>query len=168
VDTLKLTLQHVMDHEVLLWKFVSRKETKDEVVKAGRFGNFKGQLIVLIDQRSSSAAEIFAKVVQLEHRGIVLGDRSAGAVMQSRQYTEAVGQETVVFYTVSVTSANLIMSDGKSLEKIGVVPDEFILPTASDLSAGADPALARALQLAGMTTNATEAGKMFPFEWPRF
>lgn len=167
VDTLKLTLQHVMDHEVPLWKRISRKETKDEVVKGGGFGNFKGQLIVLIDQRSSSAAEIFAKVVQLEHRGVVLGDRSAGAVMQSRQYNESIGQDTVVFYTVSVTSANLIMSDGKSLEKTGVVPDETVLPTAKEISEGADPVLAKAMQMAGMTTSAEEAGKLFPFEWPK-
>jgi C-terminal processing protease CtpA/Prc len=71
----------------------------------------------------------------------------------------------VVVYAASITSADLIMSDGKSLEKVGVTPDQVMLPTAQELAAGHDPVLAHAAQLAGLKIDAAAAGQLFPFEF---
>lgn len=130
---------------------------------------FQGRLVVLIDSRSCSSAEIFARVVQLEKRGIVVGDHSAGAAMVSRLFlhTIAMSATTVTTYGVQVTEAGLTMSDGGTLEKVGVTPDEVILPTAEDIAAGRDPALARASSLAGVEMTAEQVGRVFPFEWPK-
>jgi C-terminal processing protease CtpA/Prc len=107
-------------------------------------------------------------VLQLEHRATILGDLSAGAVMESQEFQEQVGGDIMIFYGLSITHANAIMSDGKSLEKVGVMPDERLLPTPDDLHAGKDPVLARAIELAGGHMDAAAAGKLFPYEWPAF
>jgi len=59
------------------------------------------------------------------------------------------------------------MADGGNLEKVGVTPDEQILPTTEDLATGRDPALARAAALGGLQITAEQAGRVFPFEWPK-
>jgi len=103
--------------------------------------------------------------VQLEHRGTVLGDHSSGSVMESRYYDFSQGADTKIFYGASITDADLVMTDGKSLEHAGVTPDEVILPTPADLAQQRDPVLARAAELAGMALDPKEAGKLFPVEW---
>jgi carboxyl-terminal processing protease len=166
IDILKQMLGHVLNHEVKLADRVSRKDTKPEMVKASKLGVYNGKIIVLIDSNSASAAELFARVIQLEHRGVVVGDQSAGAVMEARQYSESEGVDTMIFYALSVTSANLVMADGKSLEKTGVIPDVLLLPSANDLAAGLDPVLSKAVAMAGGTMDPATAGKLFPYEWP--
>jgi C-terminal processing protease CtpA/Prc len=165
VDTLKYMLGGVFTNEVKIADRVGRKESKPQVSRKMR-NPFTGKIVVLVDFNSASAAELFARVVQLEKRGSVLGDRSAGAVMEARHYNEQWGVGTVVLYGASITDADLIMSDGKSLEHTGVIPDEIVLPTAQDLAAGRDPVLARAAELLGVKLSPEEAGKAFPYEWP--
>jgi len=121
---------------------------------------FAGRLIMLIDAQSASASEIIARAVQLSERGIVVGDRSAGAVMVSRSFSHAIGTERVVAYAVSVTVADVAMQDGGRLERVGVAPDHRVIPTAADLAAGRDPALARAAELAGVTLTPAQAGAL--------
>ena len=164
-DTLKQMLGHFFDHEVKLGDRVMRKEAKPEMVKP-RSPLYTGSVIVLVDHNSASAAELFARVMQLEHRGKVIGDRSAGAVMEAKDFEESTGTDYKVYYGLSITSANILMSDGKSLENTGVVPDEVLTPTAADLAAGKDPVLAHAVEEAGAKLDAGAAGKLFPYEWP--
>lgn len=60
-------------------------------------------------------------VIQLEHRGIVLGDRSAGDVMEAQIYSFSQGTECAqIWYAFLLTEADLIMKDGKSPEHVGV------------------------------------------------
>jgi C-terminal processing protease CtpA/Prc len=121
--------------------------------------------VVLIDSQSASSSELFARVIQMEKAGTVIGDRSAGAVMRAQGYSYQTGADVVVFYGASITDADLVMTDGQSLEHHGVTPDELLLPTAADLAAKRDPVLARAAALVGVKLDPERAGSMFPIEW---
>jgi C-terminal processing protease CtpA/Prc len=110
-----------------------------------------------------SGAELFAKVVQIEHRGVVMGDRSAGRVEEARRYMYPIGR---VGFGALITVADIIMQDGKSLEHTGVVPDQIVLPAPADLASGRDPVLAAAAASLGVTLSAEDAGRLFPYEWP--
>jgi C-terminal processing protease CtpA/Prc len=165
IVTLERMLGNLFDHDLKVADRVGRKELKPQIAKTRGSEIFTGQLIVLVDSASDSAAELFPRVIQLEHRGTVLGDQTAGAVMEALPYYGSQGTDTKIFYGFSITEADLMMKDGKSLEHTGVTPDEIILPTAKDLASGSDPVLARALELAGHKVDPVAAGKMFPFEW---
>ncbi len=164
VDTLQRLVTSVFDREVKIAERRGRKELKPLIAKK-KGDSFTGKIIVLIDNGSGSAAEIFARVMQLEKRGIVIGDRSSGAVMEAMGYSFQIGVNTIIPYAFSITDADVIMADGKSLEHVGVIPDEFKLPMPRDLAAGHDPVLAYAIELAGAKVTSEDAGKMFPIEW---
>lgn len=156
---------YFFDKDVKIGDLKSRKETKPLIAKTRGKDIFTGKIIVLVDAESGSAAELFARLMQIEKRGIVIGDQSSGLVMQGTYIPHKSGLDLVYYYGVSVTTADVIMSDGKSLERIGVTPDELLIPTREDLTFGRDPVLSRAATLAGATLSPEQAGKMFPAEW---
>jgi C-terminal processing protease CtpA/Prc len=167
IDTLKYLLGGIFEREVKIGDRSGRKELKPETAKPRGHNIFTGKVIVLVDSQSASASELFARIVQLEKRGVVIGDRSSGSVMEARHFDYHTGTDVRVFYGASITESDLIMTDGKSLEHSGVTPDEVVLPSAADLASGRDPVLAHAAALAGVKLTPEDAGKMFPFEWPR-
>jgi C-terminal processing protease CtpA/Prc len=166
VDILKKMVGFFFDKEVKIFDEKRRKESKPLMSKPSSNG-FKGELIVLINEGSASASEVFSRIVQLEKRGKVIGDKSMGAVMESQFHTLDSGIGSMLIGGASVTMADLLMSDGQSLEKIGVTPDEVMLPAGADLAAGKDPVLAYAAKAAGVNMTAETAGKLFPYEWPK-
>ena len=110
----------------------------------------------------ASASEIVAGAVQVARRGFVIGDRSAGAVMESRCYRLSAGSVIALLYTLCVTIDDLVLTDGTRLEKRGVIPDETVLPSGADIAARRDPVLARALTRLGRPTDPIEAGRLLP------
>lgn len=163
-DTLQKLLGGIFDHEVKIGDKIMRSGQKP-LTATPLHKTFEGKIMVLVDSRSASAAEIFTRVVQIEKRGTVLGDRSAGRVMEANFYPYRLFGDAV-FYGVYITEADLIMNDGKSLEHVGVTPDEIMIPSASDLTQGRDPVLAHAAETLGVKLSPEQAGKLFPYEWP--
>lgn len=166
VDTLRHMVGYFLGDAVKIGDVKGRKESKPMMSKKIG-GNFEGKLVVLVDSDSASAAEVFSRMMQLHQRAVVIGDRSAGSVMISRFYGRQMGTGSVVFYGTSITEADTIMTDGKSLERVGVTPDELLLPKPEDLASGKDPVLSRAAALLGITIDPQKAGTLFPIEWPR-
>ena len=83
---------------------------------------------------------IFDYIRKLEHQEEL-------GVMEARHYPYQIGFETIVPYAASITEADLVMTDGRSLEQVGVLPHEMLVPSASDLAAGLDIVMARAVVL---------------------
>ena len=131
----------------------------EERIKTGEIAKpihnpFLGKLVVLVDARSASAAELFARIMQLEKRGLAIGNQTSGAAMEAKHYSEQTGTDTL-------TEWDQTMADGKSLEHTGVTPDEVLLPMAHALASGRNPVLAHAAELMGVKVP-EEAGKAFP------
>jgi C-terminal processing protease CtpA/Prc len=155
---------YFFDHDVKISDEKQRKKTKTETAKTKGSDVFKGKLIILVDAQSHSASEVFARLMQIEKRGIVLGDITGGSVMTSRGKLFTLGVDDAFGYVMGITIADVFMSDGKSLEHVGVIPDELILPTGQDLAERRDPVMARALELSGHKIEASLAGRFFPVE----
>src|SRR5262249_39193427 len=82
VKTLEQVIGRFYDHDVTISQMKGRKPEKPSLArKHGR--TFSGRIVALVDSRSASAAEIFARVLQLEKRGVVVGDQSSGSVMRA-------------------------------------------------------------------------------------
>lgn len=169
---LQALLGSVFDRDVKIADRIMRKTSKPVIAKSNHRHLFAGELTVLVDSQSASAAELFARVVQIEKRGTILGDRTSGSVMEANEFNHEtriislINGDTFRFYGVMVAVAEMVMTDGKSLEHTGVIPDETILPTAADLANDRDPVLAHAAEMAGVTLTPADAAKLFPYEWP--
>lgn len=165
IDTLERLASRLFLRDVTLGERIGRKAMAPIVARTKR--PFTGRLLVLVDSDTSSAAEILARAVQLEGRGIVIGDRTAGRVMQSHLVPVPIPADrgAVMLFFVSVTDADVFMKDEKSLEHVGVTPDALRLPAPEDLAAGRDPVLAYAASLLGVNLDPQSAGAMFPIQW---
>lgn len=167
VRALMHLMSYFLDHVDTVATTRRRNETVPLVSTPSR-RPYSGKLVVLVDAGSASATEIFARTMQRTQRGTILGDTTAGAVMESRLWPHSIGAEIVVEYWLSVTDADIIMPDGARLENLGVVPDVIVLPSGKDLADGRDPALARAITLAGHAVDADAAGRLLPRESERW
>jgi C-terminal processing protease CtpA/Prc len=160
-SSLKQIAGNFFTEKVNVGEIKERKGISRLIIEPQGKKTFTGKLVVLIDGDSASAAELFARIVQLEKRGTVIGDQSAGAVMAAETMYHDFGLDTKIPYALSLTVADITMKDGQRLEKIGVTPDEKILPTAHDLANNRDPVLARAAGILGFKMTPEQAGSIF-------
>lgn len=160
-ESVKVLVSRLFDHEVKIADLVYRNGDAPMFAKPDRH-IFSGKLLVLVDSWSLSAAEIFARVIQLEKRGIVLGDHTFGMVMKAEVYAH---RSAAGFFGTSVSVAEVIMPDGELLEHVGITPDETVLPTADDLARDRDPLLAHAAEMVGVKLTAEDAARLHPYQW---
>ncbi|MGB9180014.1 MAG: S41 family peptidase [Pyrinomonadaceae bacterium] len=157
---------YLFDHNVKIADTVSKGKKEERIAKSKKDKSFKGELLVLIDSKSASAAEITARVVQLEKRGKIVGDVSSGQVMTSI-YVPFVSPYTILngyvlsYVGMNLTVSDVIMSDGSRLEHVGVMPDVPIVPTGVALAQRTDPVLAYAALLLGGNLTPEKAGEFY-------
>lgn len=169
LKTLQRMLGYFFEKDVKIGEAKGRKDNQILIAKSRAERAFKGKLIVLVDSESASASEIFAKVIQFEKRGLIVGDQTPGKVMAAITIGHPLGTQGQLWtghlqgvFGVNVTIKDIIMSDGKSLERLGVTPDELIVPTGANLANREDPVLSQAAAHMGIVLDPTKAGTLFP------
>ncbi|HEY0036404.1 MAG TPA: S41 family peptidase, partial [Longimicrobium sp.] len=115
-----------------------RYQTRDFAFQGAGRRAFRRPVMVLVDERTGSSAEVLAGALQSLGRARVVGDTTAGAVLPSVETPLPTG--AVLQYVIS----DYRTPDGQVLEGRGVIPDIFVRPTPAELRAGHDPALDRA------------------------
>jgi carboxyl-terminal processing protease len=112
---------------------------------------YRGQLVVLIDAETQSAAEMFAAGLQASGRAVVIGQRSAGATLPSA------AKELPTGAILQYAFADFVGGDGRMIEGVGVEPTIPVKLSRRRLLAGRDPQLEAALDAIDTKGNATAA-----------
>ena len=81
---------------------------------------FKGPIVILVNDQSGSAAELFAGIMQFRRRAIVLGETTAGQVLLKSMFPVDDGAMVAL-----VTSLGYY-PDGKTFGFKGITPDKII------------------------------------------
>ncbi len=112
--------------------------------------NYQGHIAVLINQGSGSAAEIAAEALKETRNAVIIGQKSAGAVLVSEIYQIADG------FMLECPKYDYVSVDGRRLEGKGVKPD-ILATTPIVPSLTKDPGIKAALQaLAKRDQNAND------------
>jgi carboxyl-terminal processing protease len=99
-------------------------------------------LVVLVDEQTRSAAELYAAAVQIRKLGTLVGSPTAGQVQGSRLFSLPDGSRLLVPIT------RVTLPGGAPLEEEGVIPD-FIVPRPLMYAGADDPPMARAMEILG-------------------
>ncbi len=99
-------------------------------------------VVMLIDEGSSSAAELLSAAMQESGRAVLVGTKTGGAVEASILVDLSDGS------ALSVTVLRLASGQGRRLENVGVTPEVEVALSLGELDQGRDGQLQRAIQIA--------------------
>jgi carboxyl-terminal processing protease len=104
----------------------------------GRPGDqiYSGPVVILVDARSASSSEVFAAGMQDSRRAKIVGSQSCGCVLGIAKPRVMRGGGVLEMSEVLWFSPK-----GRKLEGTGILPDENVAPTLSDLQKKHDPAI---------------------------
>lgn len=122
----------------LLWSQDGRRGRNDVYLEPAE-KTYNGKVAVLVDVNSASSSEEFAGGLQALGRAVVIGEQTQGRVLVADFQELAPG--VMFMYPVAITS----LSNGKTLEGVGVMPDIIVKHTLQTLSEGKDIQLETAI-----------------------
>jgi carboxyl-terminal processing protease len=138
--SLDFALGEFFPKEVPMGTFVRRSGVKKEEGASQLFSaRYSGRVALLVGPATASCSEIFAHALRYHGRAVVIGQKTAGAVILARDYPLPDGGR------VQVAIEDYIGLDGKRIEGVGVVPDVEVPVKLSDLRTGVDAGLNTAL-----------------------
>lgn len=100
---------------------------------------YSGPVIILVNEASGSASEIFAAGMQENHRAAVIGRQTCGCVLGSVAHQVRGGGE------IDISEFGILTASGRKLEGVGVMPDVRVPLTLDDLRHHHDATLTEAL-----------------------
>ncbi len=123
-----------------LGKLILRDHELKLIVRP-RPATYQGSVVLLTDELSASAAELFAYGMKEFTSAHLIGTRTAGAVLGSQIERLPTGDG------FQFAAANFISATtGETLEGVGVTPDEVVPPDQQLLLAGQDAAVEAAIR----------------------
>ncbi|KAF2336204.1 S41 family peptidase [Flavobacterium daemonense] len=121
-------------------RYVWRKE--EEKIGKVNPDNYKGKVIVLIDENAVSHAEHTAMALQTVPKATVIGSQTGGADGANTRFLIIKG------FSSSFTCYGVFYPNKKEVQRIGIVPDVEINPTILGIQQGKDEILDRAILFA--------------------
>jgi carboxyl-terminal processing protease len=100
-------------------------------------------LVALTDRNCASACDSFTSAVKDLHLGTLVGTRTAGAAAGPAGGVYRLDDGSII----SLPKYHELAANGEVVNAIGVAPDYYAPLTATELSAGRDPGLAKAVEL---------------------
>lgn len=126
---------HFFPSKVFFGKFINRSGEvpfRLSLIAEGNSQTYKGPVVILIDETTASAAEVFASGFQENDRARIIGQQSCGCVLD--RDSKKVKGGGLLYYS----HLGYISSKGRKLEGAGVVPDKTVKPTIRSLQQGRD------------------------------
>ncbi|MBV8477827.1 MAG: hypothetical protein JOZ36_14285 [Acidobacteria bacterium] len=100
---------------------------------------YTGPLVILVNEASGSAAEIFAAGMQENHRALIVGRQTCGCVLASVAHSVKGGAE------IDISEFGIVTASGRRLEGVGVIPDLIVPLRLEDLRQHHDATLGEAV-----------------------
>ena len=126
---------HFFPSKVSFGKFINRSgevPLRRSLSAEGDSQTYKGPVVILIDENTASAGEVFASGFQENLRAKVIGQQSCGCVLD--RDSKKVKGGGMLYYS----HLGYMSSKGRKLEGAGVVPDKTVKLTIAGLQQGRD------------------------------
>lgn len=117
------------------------KTGEERLLASPKLKNYKGRIVLLVDETTASAAEMFAVSFQESGRALVVGEKTAGATLPSTVIDLPTG--AVMQYPI----ANYRSGKGAFLEGKGITPNFVVSLDRKSLVSGTDTQMQKALSL---------------------
>jgi carboxyl-terminal processing protease len=142
VVELKKTLEPLYAKPMELGRFLER-QGQGPVLRVSGHGDeaYRGKVLVLIDEESLSAAELFAAAVQETRRGRIIGRVSGGSALNNARERLPDGGQ------LNLSVRDYVTRSGHRIEGNGVKPDVPVAVSLGDIRLNVDRDLDQALRL---------------------
>lgn len=121
--------------ETSLGSFTKRGGQTEHVITHKSDQIYKGKVVILVDEDSASASEVFAVAMQENQRARIIGRQTCGCVLNS--WSKKLKGGGSLSWSARIYNS----PKNQKLEGVGVTPDEVVSQTISDLRQGHDSAL---------------------------